>query len=115
MLQNKYGIYSQADSWVVNYLILIQEKRDDMKDNDDELRISSRPLMVQDFVNLDICITKSIRYMEEHPQTKEFLHEVINAAAAQCCEYAYELGFEDPNEIVSENVLSFEYRPPNLS
>ena len=48
--------------------------------------------------------------MDEHPQTKEFLHEVINAAAAQCCEYAYELGFEDPNEIVSENVLSFEYR-----
>ena len=113
MLQNKYGIYSQADSWVVNYLILIQEKRDDMKDNnddDDELRIRSRPLMMKDFVNLDICITKSIRYMEEHPQTKEFLYEVINAAAAQCCEYAYELGFEDPNEIISENVFSFEYR-----
>lgn len=88
-----------------------------MKDNndDDELRISSRPLMMQDFVNLDICITKSIRYMEEHPQTKEFLNEVISAAAAQCCEYAYELGFEDPNEIISENVFTFEYRPPNLS
>lgn len=113
MLQNKYGIYSQADSWVVNYLILIQEKRDDMKDNNDdydELRIRLRPLMMKDFVNLDICITKSIRYMEEHPQTKEFLNEVISAAAAQCCEYAYELGFEDPNEIISENVFSFEYR-----
>ena len=111
MLQNKYGIYSKADSWVVNYLILIQERRDNVEDNkDDELRISSRPLLMQDFVNLDICITKSIRYMEEHPQTKEFLHEVINAAAAQCCEYAYELGFDDPNEIVSENVFTIKYR-----
>ncbi len=82
-----------------------------MKDNDDdELRISSRPLMVQDFVNLDICITKSIRYMEEHPQTKEFLHEVISAAATQCCEYAYELGFDDPNEIISENVFTIKYK-----
>ena len=82
-----------------------------MDDNkDDELRISSRPLMMQDFVNLDICITKSIRYMEEHPQTKEFLCEVINAAAAQCCEYAYELGFDDPNEIISENVFTIKYK-----
>lgn len=85
-------------------------ENNDFEWDEDDLHIQSRPLMLYDFLKLNSDIRKVMTFCEICPkEIQELLNPVINAAMDQCCNYAYELGFEDPNEIIPEEVRIFKF------
>lgn len=84
---------------------------EDLHWNEDDLNISGRPLMLEDFVSLDRNVSQAYKYLLECPEdVRDFLEPVINAACDMACNMAYDLGI-DPNEVNPDKYTRSIYKP----
>lgn len=70
---------------------------------EDNFNIHERPILLSDFIALDRAIDNCYRVMYLSPDGIQKIFEpVIAAACDQACNLAYELGFDNPSDIITE-------------